>query len=398
MFGMAIATAIGYYLAILVLLPHFFKEGIIFRLPRLTFDKKIAGQMLLGGSANAIGQFGRLLLTFILNRLLMAVSGTAAVATNAVILSTGNLCLVPGSAISDTSQILAGILCGEEDRTGIVNMMKTGSRFCLLANGVGILLFQIAARPLVGMSFSNATDTLELTITGFRFFVLCMISYSVNGLYRCFCQGSGQFRTALLITVMDSPVFPLAAALLLEFTVGVPAVWLCYCIGEGLLMILIFLFFRKRNSDAKGVEAITPFPPDLGREIEATLEFSIVQKDMAQVVEMSRQTGIFCKENGADPRTAFLMALFVEEAAGNVIEHGFRDGKAHRIDMRILRKKNEWVLRLRDDCPLFNSEQYLEQFSNQDPIADIGLKLIRKTSKEMVYLNTLNLNNLIVKL
>ncbi len=398
MFGMAAAAAVSYYLALLLLLPHFLKKVIIFTLPRLTFDKKITARMFTGGSANAAGQCGRLVLTFILNRLLMRDFGTAAVAANSVIISIGYLCLVPGSAICDTTQILAGVLCGEEDRTGIVQMMETGLRYCLFVNIFGIALFQFTARPLVCMFFSGATDTLDLSVTGFRFFVLCMPFYSVNGLYRCFCQGSGQFRAAFLITVLDCPVFPLAAALLLEFNAGVPAVWLCYCIGEGILMILIFHFFKKRDSDVKGVASVTPFTDGFGSDIEALLECSIDQKDMFRVEEMSRNAGAFCRENGADARTVFLMSLFVEEAAGNVVEYGFRDGRPHHIDLRILRKKDGWTLRLRDNCPLFDPARYLEQFSDPDPCACIGLKLIRNASKSMTYLNTLNLNNLIVTL
>ena len=396
MFGMSLATAFSYYLALLVLAPHFFKKEIIFTRPSFVFDSQTAVQILRGGSANAATQGGRMLLTFILNRVLMAHSGSTAVGAHAVITSAANLCLVPGSALADAAQMLSGVLCGEEDREGIVQMMRTGLRLCILINIPLMILFQFTAGPLVGMFYRQGSGAISLVVSGFRFFTLSMVFYSVNAIYRCFCQGSGQIREALILTMLDCLLCPLIAALFLEFTFGVPYFWLYSALGEGILTGSIFLYFRKLNSETSGIEAITPFPKNLGADIQAAYETAISENDPGQAAAVSAEIQNFCLEHGADPRTAFFTSLAAEEAAGNIIEHGFSDGKQHSVDVRVLKKSEAWILRLRDDCRLFDPIKYLEQYSSDSPAANIGLKILRNMSSDIVYLSSLNLNNLII--
>ena len=396
MFGMSLATAFSYLLALLVLLPHFFKKDIIFIRPSIILDPQTVLQILRGGSANAATQCGRMLLTFILNRVLMAYSGSSAVGAHAVITSMGNLCLVPGSAIADTGQMLGGVLCGEEDREGIIQMMKTGLRLCIMINVPLIIIFQFAASPMAGMFYREGSGSINLVVAGFRLFTLSMVFYSINAMYRCFCQGSGQIREALILTALDCLLLPLIAALVLEFTFGVPCFWLYSALGEGVFTVLIFIYFKKINSGASGIESVTPFPKNLGADIEADFEINISERKIEQLTVISTEIQNFCLDHGADRRTACVMALAAEEAVGNILEYGFTDSKQHYIDGRVLKKKEGWILRMRDDCRMFDPIKYLEQYSSDDPAANIGLKMLRDLSTNIVYLSTLNLNNLII--
>ena len=91
------------------------------------------------------------------------------------------------------------------------------------------------------------------------------------------------------------------------------------------------------------------------------------------------------------------MSLAAEEAVGNVIEHGFSDGKPHSVEVRVSKKDAEWILRVRDDCRLFDPKKYMEQYTDEDPSANIGLKLLREIASDMAYVNALKLNNLMIK-
>ena len=63
----------------------------------------------------------------------------------------------------------------------------------------------------------------------------------------------------------------------------------------------------------------------------------------------------------------------------------------------MLKKDGAWMLRIRDDCSLFDPKKYLEQYTSDDPSANIGLKLLREIASEMTYVNALQLNNLMIK-
>ena len=397
MFGMALATAVSYYLALLCLLPHFTKKDIIFNRPLIAFDGRIVGEMCKNGMPTAITQLGRLLLTFTLNRYLMQLGGGSAVAAQAVIMSVGNLCLVPGTALASGVQVVSGVLSGEEDRVGILRLMRTAMRYNAAVNGACMLLFLIFARPVVSMFYKGGMPAADMAVTGFRFFALCMIFSAVNLVFRSYCQGSGQTNKAYVITICDCFVCPLLMALVLGTLFGVPAVWLCYVLGEGLTSVVMLSLFRIKNKDRHGLEGFVPFSESFGAGITAAFEYDLSKKDIGEAVSVSQKIASFCAENGANRRISFLVGLAAEEAIGNVIEHGFSDGKAHSVEVRVLKKDGAWMLRIRDDCSLFDPKKYLEQYTSDDPSANIGLKLLREIASEMTYVNALQLNNLMIK-
>ena len=84
--------------------------------------------------------------------------------------------------------------------------------------------------------------------------------------------------------------------------------------------------------------------------------------------------------------------------AGNIIKHGFiHDNRKHSIDIRIIKKEDGLILRIRDDCYIFDPVNQLSLFSDEDMTYHIGLRMIFKASKEVKYTSILKLNNLLVR-
>ena len=398
MFGMALATAASYYLALLCLIPHFGNKDVIFGRPSLMFDSKIIGAMLKNGSPTALTQLGRLLLTFILNHYLMKLGGSLAVAAHTVIMSAGNLCMVPGTALGSSAQVIAGVLTGEEDRDSSVRLIRTAMRYNIWINGGCMIFFCLFAKPLVSIFYNGSSASMGTAVIGFRFYALCLIFFGFNLIFRSYCQGSGQTNKAYAITVCDCFLCPLIMALLLGTLSGIPTMWLCYVLGEGLTSAVMLVLFRGDNKWKNGIEAYIPFPQSFGKDIEAVFEQIITENDANEAAALSQLIDSFCSENSADARTSFFIALSVEETVGNVMEHGFNDGKPHCIEVRVLKKEDCWILRVRDDCRLFDPKKYLEQFTDQDPSQNIGLKILKGMASDITYLNALGLNNLTVRL
>ena len=74
------------------------------------------------------------------------------------------------------------------------------------------------------------------------------------------------------------------------------------------------------------------------------------------------------------------------------------DKRKHSVDIRVIVSEDQVTLRLRDDCPLFDVKERGEQWRSrpEDPAACIGIRLVTRMSKELIYINTLGTNNLIV--
>ncbi len=115
---------------------------------------------------------------------------------------------------------------------------------------------------------------------------------------------------------------------------------------------------------------------------------------------MSRIAGLFCDENGIDRRRANAIALCIEELGTNIINYGFTDGKENSIDIRILVKDNDLILRIRDDGRPFNLVERYHMVSAQqeDVTKNIGIRMVMKMSTDVQYLNTMSTNNLIIRM
>ncbi len=89
----------------------------------------------------------------------------------------------------------------------------------------------------------------------------------------------------------------------------------------------------------------------------------------------------------------------VDEMAGNVFEHGFsKDNKKHTIDVRAVKKGDDYILRIRDDCYIFDPVHQLQLLYPDDLFRNIGVRLIMKTAKDVQYTSILKLNNLVVRI
>ena len=96
---------------------------------------------------------------------------------------------------------------------------------------------------------------------------------------------------------------------------------------------------------------------------------------------------------------ACFAALFLEEMAGNVAEHGFmKDTKQHTIDIRIAHKDGQVILRIRDDCVPFDPGERQKISSPDDPVKNIGIRMVYQMAKKVEYQSILGLNVLTIRI
>lgn len=130
---------------------------------------------------------------------------------------------------------------------------------------------------------------------------------------------------------------------------------------------------------------------------ENQMEGSIVTMDEAAA--MSVAVWDFCTKHNCDERRRNLLALCVEEMTTNIITHGFsQDKREHSISVRVIKKEELYIVRIRDDCLIFDPLNQLAIFSEEDPTRHIGLRMVAKLAKEMQYTNILKLNKLLIKI
>ena len=62
-----------------------------------------------------------------------------------------------------------------------------------------------------------------------------------------------------------------------------------------------------------------------------------------------------------------------------------------------MKKGDDYILRLRDDCLIFDPMKQLTLFSDGEPARHIGLRMTLQMAKEANYTCILKLNNLVLK-
>ena len=124
------------------------------------------------------------------------------------------------------------------------------------------------------------------------------------------------------------------------------------------------------------------------------MAFSV--RSMEQVLNISARVIDFCRKRHIDERRCTIAGLSVEEMVGNVVEHGFRPGEKHHVEVR-LTAKDRLTICIRDDCRAFDPKSRIDQFAPEDVTKNIGIRMIASMSEEMNYQCTAGINTLLIR-
>ena len=120
---------------------------------------------------------------------------------------------------------------------------------------------------------------------------------------------------------------------------------------------------------------------------------------LEDVICLSEAIQAFCQQKKIEPRISYFAALFMEEMAGNVVEHGFhKDKKAHTVETRVVYKDDGIILRIKDNCiPFDPAERY--KMANPDDISkNIGIRMVYRIAEDIDYQNILGMNVLTIRM
>ena len=393
MFGMGLASSLSYYVAMAVALGYFLSRKCVFSFSfRLITAKKIR-ELFVGGVPTIFTMASSVVLVFILNKILLPVGGSEAVAAYSVLLTIGNASNCISTGVGGVALTLSGILYHEEDRTGLRDLLRLLARYAvLLGAAVGALLAAFAP-VLVRIFIPEAGPAQALTIQGVRLFALGLIPCCVNNALKNLYQGTERVMLTEGISILEGALLPALAAFLFSRFMGVTGVWLYFVAGEGLVLLCIaLLIWRKNRAFSLAAQPFLLLKKDFGVQAENLLEMEI--RSLHDVTAAAEAAGNFCRRHGQGEMTANHIALCVEEMASNTVMHGFAAGKENHLSIRVQHKGDRWVLRFRDDCRAFDPVSYVPK-EGRDAL---GIRLVMAMADDIRYTYSLNLNNLSIKL
>ena len=398
LFGIAAATSLSYYISFIILALHYRKESTLFFTWK-NFSFKPLTEIITLGFSNAISRlsvFGRI---FAINYLLATSFSQVALVAFSVRNSLDNLYLSVVFGMMATILTMGAVYSGEEDKTSLHILYKLSLKYGLIVTIFISTAVFIFAEQIVSVYLPNSPEAVAETVTALRLYIVSVPLYLIGGLYISFARALRKKFLSTVICILDSFLFVVFFAYILGYSIGLNGVWLSFLLGSIATLIFIFCAICKHCGHfPKTLDDLLMLPKDF--DISTKERFRLTVTNMDEVIKASADVQKFLSTQGVSKRNAYIMALSVEELAGNIIRWSFESARQNTISIYLVFKNDEWILRLRDDCKPFNPKKWLEiSTPNKDePFKNMGIRLVMSMAKNIEYLNVLRINNLIIKL
>jgi anti-sigma regulatory factor (Ser/Thr protein kinase) len=303
------------------------------------------------------------------------------------------------TGIQAVSRMLISISVGEEDRKSLVDSMKTALFKGIPFTGVFSVAIIIAAQPLTRLFYRDPLNPVyPMTVMALRILPISLMLCIISMLFKCYGQISGKQVLVHVLSALDGVVCVAVFTALLMPSMKMNAVYLANVINGLVCAVVVFLYsWIVRKKMPKNMEELMLIPEEFGVEADARIDISV--HSMSEVLSVSQQVINFSRSRGIDERRSYFAGLFLEEMAGNVVNHGFRkDKKRHSVDIRVVHKNEDMILRIKDDCIPFNPKEWQEVMDPKDRMKGVGIRLVYQGAKDIQYQNMLGLNVLTIRI
>ena len=393
-FGMGLATSISYLASSAVMIISFFGSGKAIHLSLKSLNLREMPKAILLGLPSLMFTIGLTLKGFLLNVRLFTMVGASAVAVMNV---QNNVISIIGAIPQGCAAALltlASLYYGDKDRESMVFATRDSLKYGLILSSASVAVLMACSSVIPAMFFRHTDPAYALAQRMLLLFpnwlVLNLLFGVFTKIYQC------QDRKVLVnVLSFAETLGPAAVSVVLAPVMGVDGVWISFSVCEIICLIVIAItVFIHSKKITFSLEDWMQLKPDFGTPPDMCMEFSVHSID--DVVTKAASVMDFCSSRGIDMRHSRLARLAIEELTGNIVEHGFNDGKKHSVDVRIVAADEPLTIRIRDDCPAFDPAKYMEQFSHEDPSKNAGLRLIAGIAKSINYQNNAGINTLLI--
>ena len=398
-FGLALASSLGQWVFLAAELWPFLKGETHLRIRLRKPCWKEALLLYKTGLPGAAGNGYQTLRGYLVNRLLDAFVGSVGISAFA---AANNLLSIFWSVplgMMAVSRLLFSVSIGEEDRQTLTDVMRVMlRRFVPLMAAICALLI-LCAEPLTRIFYRDPAEPVYMmTVWGLRILPLCMPLAIISMHFTSYSQSSGKAGLVYLIAPIDGVICVAGFTALLIRAVGVRSVYIANVLN-GLVVLLVIIGYAwvKKKRFPRSMDDLMAIPDDFGARSSERMDLSV--RSMEGVVTVSQQIQSFCLSHGIDQRRAYLAGLSMEEMAGNIVEHGFgKDGKSHSVDVRVVHKNDDVILRIKDDCAPFEPGERQRIAEGDDVAKNIGIRMVFKIARDVQYQNILGLNVLTIRI
>ena len=398
-FGLALASSLGLWVFFAVEAEYFLSGKSHLRLTARALEWAETIAIVKTGLPGAASNNYQTLRSFLLNKMIVAVIGSVGISAFAAANNLLGIVWALPSGMLAVSRLMMSVSIGEEDRQTLTDVMRVMFRRFLPLMGAVCALIILCAEPLTRIFYRDPADPVYMmTVWGLRLLPLCMPLSIIYMHFVCYGQASGKQGYVYLLSLLDGVVCVVAFAALTIRALRMNGVYLAsFFNGIVTTLVIVGYAWLKKKRFPRSMEQLMVIPDGFGAPESERMDLSV--RSMEGVVTVSQQIQSFCLAHGVDKRRAYLAGLSMEEMAGNIVEHGFgKDGKSHSVDVRVVHKDNDVILRIKDDCARFDPGEQQKLAEGDDVTKNIGIRMVFKIARDVQYQNMLGLNVLTIRI
>ena len=398
-FGLALASSLGLWVYLLVQIPYYVFGRSHLRLFNRNLSWKQSGEMIRIGIPGALSNVYQTVRGLIVNNLIEIFVGAVGISAFAASDSLLRIVWAVPTGMLAVSRMLLSVSIGEEDRQTLTDVMRVMFRRFLPLMAVICAAIIAFAVPLTRIFYRDPSDPVYgMTVWGLRILPLCMPLSIICMHFTCYAQASGKQGLVHLLALLDGVVCVAGFTALLIRIIGMNSVYIANVLnGVVTTLVIIGYAWLKKRRLPRNMDELMVIPDDFGAPENERMDLTL--RSMDDVVRVSEKVQNFCTERGIDRRRAYLAGLSMEEMAGNIVDHGFtKDRKKHTVDVRVVHKDEDVILRIKDDCIPFDPAERLRRFNGEDPAKNIGIRMILGMARDVQYQNILGLNVLTLRI
>lgn len=394
MFGMAIATTVSYYASFIVLLLHFLKKDTFFHFYFRKIHFSYLKNVFSTGLPYSFGRAASALRSLYMNYIIILLASTEALSGYSVYSNVKFFLQAFCVSIGPTVLQLGAIFIGEEDKNALKTVFETAMKSSIVVGGIISAVVFCFSPQLVSIYLSG--EALRIGIQIMRLFAISIPAIGIRMYFTNYFQAFKQLKLTYASYALTQFVLVALIATVLSCFMGASGIWVAIPLSEYAYLLLVFgLICKKCGHFPKTIDDFLMLPKKFDVPNEDKIELSVCT--MEQVVELSKTASVFFKEKQFDKRRCFVVSLAVEEMVGNIIQHGFNDKKPHSVDVKLMKKEDKIIVRIRDDCMAFDVRKRYETMDVKDKVSNVGLRIVFGMTEDVQYLYFFNLNNLIIK-
>jgi Na+-driven multidrug efflux pump/anti-sigma regulatory factor (Ser/Thr protein kinase) len=399
-FGLGLSTSVSEWVFFLALALYYIRGKSEWKFSLKGCQWQDAPKIVKLGYSGALSRFAEMFRCLVVNFLVLKYVGSVGLSSFAASNSFLAVVWPIPFGMTAVARMLFSVSIGEEDRRSVVDIMKivmTKGMLVVLAIVAGLVLF---AEPLTRLFYRDPLDPVyQYTVMGFRLLPLCMPLAVLSLHYAAYCQVAQKKVMSAVLPIFDGFIGVVACSLFLIPLMQMNGLYLANILNGFICAAVILIgAWLALKRFPRNLEDLMAIPENIGVSAEDRIDISITCVD--EVVNVSQKICDFCKAHGIDERRSIFSGLCMEEMAGNVVEHGFhKDNKKHHtVDVRVMHKEGDIILRIRDDCKSFDPSSYVKMMDPGENGKNAGIQLVYKIAREVRYQNLLGLNMLTIRL